>query len=51
MERSERRTVTAVEIDPELTISRDMKSNCCNAHEYLLKHYKFDFIWTPPCPK
>lgn len=49
--------ITAVELDPELArMYRERFPNDtvieCDAHQYLLDHYKeFDFIWTsPPCP-
>lgn len=49
--------VTAVEIDEEIAkIYQDFfpkdKVIVCDAHQYLLEHYKeFDFIWSsPPCP-
>ena len=49
--------VTAVELDPEaarLYKERFPNDNVivCDAHQYLLDHYKeFDFIWSsPPCP-
>lgn len=49
--------VTAVEINPEIAkIYQDFFPNdkviVCDAHDYLLKHYKeYDFIWSsPPCP-
>ncbi len=49
--------VTAIEIDPKIAkIYQDFFPNdkviVCDAHQYLLEHYKeFDFIWSsPPCP-
>jgi len=49
--------VTAVEIVPEIAeiyqdLFPDDKVIVCDAHQYLLEHYKdFDFIWaSPPCP-
>jgi DNA (cytosine-5)-methyltransferase 1 len=49
--------VTAVENVPEIVkIYQDFFPNdkviVCDAHQYLLEHYKeFDFIWSsPPCP-
>jgi DNA (cytosine-5)-methyltransferase 1 len=49
--------VTAIEIDPNIAkIYQDNFPNdkviICDAHQYLLEHYKeFDFIWSsPPCP-
>jgi DNA (cytosine-5)-methyltransferase 1 len=49
--------VTAVELDPELIrLYKERFPNDiviqCDAHQYLLEHYKdFDFIWSsPPCP-
>jgi len=49
--------VTAVENVPEIAkIYQDFFPNdkviVCDAHQYLLEHYKeFDFIWSsPPCP-
>ena len=49
--------ITAVEIDPQIAkIYQDFFPNdkviVCDAHQYLLEHYKkFDFIWSsPPCP-
>ncbi len=49
--------VTAIENVPEIAkIYQDFFPNdkviVCDAHEYLLEHYKeFDFIWSsPPCP-
>lgn len=49
--------ITAVELDPELArLYQERFPNdtviICDAHQYLLDHYKeFDFIWSsPPCP-
>jgi DNA (cytosine-5)-methyltransferase 1 len=49
--------VTAIENNPEIAkIYQDFFPNdkviVCDAHQYLLEHYKeFDFIWSsPPCP-
>jgi len=49
--------ITAIELDPELArMYQERFPNdiviVCDAHQYLLDHYKeFDFIWTsPPCP-
>jgi DNA (cytosine-5)-methyltransferase 1 len=49
--------ITAVENNPEIAkIYQDFfpkdKVIVCDAHQYLLEHYKeFDFIWSsPPCP-
>ena len=49
--------ITAIEINPEIAkIRQDFfpedKVIVCDAHKYLLEHYKeFDFIWSsPPCP-
>ncbi len=49
--------VTAIEIDPKIAeIYQNFylkdKIIICDAHQYLLEHYKeFDFIWSsPPCP-
>lgn len=49
--------VTAIEKDPKIAkIYRDFfprdKVIVCDAHQYLLDHFKeFDFIWSsPPCP-
>ena len=49
--------VTAIENNPEIAkIYQDFFPNdkviVCDAHEYLLEHFKeFDFIWSsPPCP-
>ena len=49
--------VTAIELDPELArMYQERFPNdtviVCDAHQYLLDHYKeFDFIWSsPPCP-
>jgi len=49
--------ITAIEINPKIAkIYQDFFPNdkviVCDAHQYLLEHYKeFDFIWSsPPCP-
>ena len=49
--------ITAIELDQELArMYQERFPNdiviVCDAHQYLLDHYKeFDFIWTsPPCP-
>jgi DNA (cytosine-5)-methyltransferase 1 len=49
--------ITAIELDPELArMYKERFPNdiviVCDAHKYLLDHYKeFDFVWTsPPCP-
>ena len=49
--------ITAIEIEPNIAkIYQDFfpkdKVIVCDAHQYLLEHYKeFDFIWSsPPCP-
>lgn len=49
--------ITAVEWDPEIiAVYRELypkdEAIACDAHQYLLDHYKeFDFIWSsPPCP-
>ena len=49
--------ITAIENNPEIAkIYQDFFPNdkviVCDAHQYLLEHYKdFDFIWSsPPCP-
>lgn len=49
--------ITAIELDTELArMYKERFPNdiviVCDAHQYLLEHYKeFDFIWTsPPCP-
>ena len=49
--------ITAIEIDPKIAkIYQDFFPNdkviVCDAHQYLLEHFKeFDFIWSsPPCP-
>lgn len=48
--------ITAVEIDPNIAaVYQELYPNdkvlVCDAHEYLLNHYKeFEFIWaSPPC--
>ena len=50
-------SVTAIELDDELAaLYKERFRNdtviVCDAHQYLLDHYKeFDFIWSsPPCP-
>lgn len=49
--------ITAIELNPEIAaIYKDFYPDdeviVCDAHEYLLAHFKeFDFIWcSPPCP-
>ncbi len=49
--------ITAIEINPKIAkIYQDFFPNdkviVCDAHKFLLEHYKeFDFIWSsPPCP-
>ncbi len=49
--------VTTVEINPEIARAYQNFNNkdkviICDAHDFLLNHYKeFDFIWSsPPCP-
>jgi DNA (cytosine-5)-methyltransferase 1 len=49
--------VTAIELDPELArLYQERFPNdiviVCDAHQYLLEHFKeYDFIWSsPPCP-
>jgi len=49
--------VTAIESDPEIAKAyQDLFPNdkviMCDAHEYLIKHFReFNFIWSsPPCP-
>ena len=48
--------VTAIENDPKVAkiyadFFQEDKVICCDAHQYLLEHFKeFDFIWSsPPC--